>query len=400
MFAPAFPPSINPEAIVNGNLVLRLKEIGHQIDVVTRIYENKKEIWQFPWDILRNNVHLVIYKDNSKFRIKIKSLYYSITSGFCIPGTQTWKEEYDIGEKLIKDKKYDFIMARAMPITAVIPAMKLAKKYKIPLLFNINDPVYAIPPYKRESWLLAKIRKNMLRKAIFQSTIVSYTTDRLKNYCEKILNINNKNSITIPHIISKLPDKNLYYPENFVIIYAGSLGKERKISLWWKALSELIENYPNSKIKNIFYGIVYDKWKEEIKQYKNLEDHVEFYNSIPYQICQNELQKAAVQLIVEAPGEISPYLPTKFLDYLYNQRPILTISPPNGELFDYSKRGYCEAANCFDENDIYEKIEKMYLNWKNNESNCIYNFQQANIYFYNEPLKIYNELFERIKKEQ
>ena len=404
LFTPVFLPEANPEAFVNANLAYALIKDGHHVDIITR-HTDKQNHFSFNalkdnrWNKLQQNTHSILYKSNKGILEYFKNIHACITSRTILKGNKIWKQEFEKGKELHLKNNYDFILARAMPVVGLLAGYKLAKKFNIPLLININDPtVTSPPPYPNyKNWTFFFIN-NFIKKVFNQAKVISYPSKYLMNYELTFHSItpNNKFHI-IPHI-SNIEHKK-YMSKNdtkeFTITHAGTLGDIRNPIYFLKAFSLLQKKFPDVKMNLKLLGVISNKWKNKISEFKNIQ----FLGNVTQNDANKILSQSSVQLIIEACCDKGIFFPSKFVDYIQNERPILAVSPVDSTLnYLIKKYPVGRLGNCNNSSDILHKLEFFYLVWQNNKTEQTFNFDIAKNAFSKDIVNYYNHLFDTIKK--
>jgi glycosyltransferase involved in cell wall biosynthesis len=407
IYSPTFLPDPNPEAFVNANLAQAFISQGHHVDIITR-KTGKEGHFSFNtknnqrWNILKNHIHFVTYKDNKSTFDYVKNIWACFSSLTILKGNKVWKREYALGKKMHIENNYDFILARAMPVVGLLAGFMLSKKFKIPLLVNINDPtITSPPPYPNyRSWTFPFI-SHFLKRVVKQASAVSYPSKWLMEYENSFHNIPlNEKMCVIPHIANisfekKETETNL--KSVFKIVHAGTLGKIRNPLNFVTALNNLLKKYPDEDIKLILLGVIADKWKTKINILNN--KNVEFIGKVSQEEAFQILSDSSVQLIIEACCDKGIFLPSKFIDYIQNQQPILAVSPKTGTLNDFiSKYNVGRAVNCNDVNEIFIGLEELLLSWKGVKKSNHFYFDEAIDAFSDKILIKYHKIFDDIKK--
>jgi hypothetical protein len=96
-------------------------------------------------------------------------------------------------------------------------------------------------------------------------------------------------------------------------------------------------------------------------------------NAIPFNEVLRLQMDTAVNVILEAKGPVSPFLPGKFAHCISSKKPILLLGPYYSE----SRRilgmeDYPYWSEIDDVEKIYITLEKLYHNWKNNYEHIEY----------------------------
>lgn len=183
--------------------------------------------------------------------------------------------------------------------------------------------------------------------------------------------------IIIPHQIFEDDGNNaaislpvFFNPDNFNILHAGSMMDARNPIALVNAFELFLNKNPEAKnhAKLMFIGkpSSFDAFIKEkqmnVSQIFLSDDYMSFRQV-------NAMQHAAaVNVILEAIGPISPFLPGKFPHCIQSQKPILLLGPYYSE----SKRLLGEEYPYWSEVTDFEKIQllitELYVNWLKNKN--------------------------------
>ncbi|MTE27388.1 UDP-glycosyltransferase [Winogradskyella ouciana] len=161
-----------------------------------------------------------------------------------------------------------------------------------------------------------------------------------------------------------------YFNKNgFTILHAGNLMRPRNPRGLIEAFKQFLKNYPESKndTQLLFIGS-----NATFEDYFNKEKEVlpQLYisdGSVAYDNVQSMQNIAAVNVILEAKAEISPFLPGKFPHCVSANRPILHLGPSLSETSRLLGKEYKYKSEIDDVDRITEHLEDLYLKWKANE---------------------------------
>lgn len=202
---------------------------------------------------------------------------------------------------------------------------------------------------------------------------MAYPSQLLADWMESYYPPAKGKAVIIPHQIdSRLVDSKGYPeffdPLKFNILHAGSLMSARKPNALVKAFTQFLEHHPEAKkdARLIFVGkrSIYHKFFEETQQ-----EHPEFISSPDYVAFAKVFamqQTAAVNVILEAKGPISPFLPGKFAHCIKGGSPILLLGPYYSEVRRLLGEDYPYWSEIDDVAKILEHLKKLYSSWKTN----------------------------------
>lgn len=311
-----------PENFRINDLVLELKKHGHEITVLTgkpnypqgKYYEGYSfkgrddEYWN---DIPIYRVPLRARKTGS---INLVRNYISFV----------WNANK--GVKLLQDDFDIIYVFEVSPITVALPAIKLKKKKKIPIIMNVQD-----------LW-----PENIIAITGINNSVINFFLNRLVNYIYKNIDLILTAS---PAFINKIrsrienKDKVIYWPQyatiskkqivskdlfdknKFNIVFTGNIGEAQGLEIVIDAAKRL-------KDTNVVFHLIGDgrnKQNLENKVIQNkLVENVKFYGQISETEIPNYLtQSDAALLILKSNPIFNMTVPAKLQTYLACGCPII-----------------------------------------------------------------------------
>lgn len=183
--------------------------------------------------------------------------------------------------------------------------------------------------------------------------------------------------IVIPHQIFENDGNNaaislpvFFNPDNFNILHAGSMMDARNPIALVNAFELFLNKNPEAKnhAKLLFIGkpSSFDAFIKEkqmnVSQIYLSDDYMSFQQV-------NAMQQAvAVNVILEAIGPISPFLPGKFPHCIQSQKPILLLGPYYSESKSLLGEEYPYWTEVTDFEKIQLLITELYVNWLKNKN--------------------------------
>jgi hypothetical protein len=220
--------------------------------------------------------------------------------------------------------------------------------------------------YKKQRYFFRDITK-AAHRMVFPSLL-------LKEWMESyFVDISGK-SLIIPHQIPvyenneniNFPD--YYDPNKFNILHAGNLLNLRNPKPIVEAYSLFLEQYPEAIHTSalIFLGhpSIFNSYF--LEQKNNISSLYMSENYVPFNTVYAMQHAAALNLILEAKSEISPFLPGKFAHCVSANKPIVVIGPYYSECKRLLGEKY---SYCFDFNEISQLAHafgEIYNKWKEN----------------------------------
>lgn len=389
MFAPSILPPTNPEAIVNANLVAAGLDAGWQVDIIAQELANWYPINEDASDFnaVSKTINRIKVSQNQIVnfysRLSSKKRLWSIHPLF---GNSWIAPAITLGRALAEERQYDFIISRALPDYAHLPALNLTSVFGIPWIANWNDPAplhIAPPPYGFGPSLypvgfpviknlrrvcLIKYYKALSDKAVWHT----FPCERLRNYMVNMLgsSILHKSTI-IPHIMVKdMPmwrRQTTTSSKEFTLCHAGSLRSPRSPETFLRGVRKFIDTVrPKKPFVVKFIGETFENING-IAGELGLHPYVRSLAALPYRATLQLLADEAVLVIIEARMKEGIYLPSKFVDYVSVRRPILAVSPAVGTIADFlQKFGGGVATDVTSPDDVARGINLLYNSWEKN----------------------------------
>ena len=278
---------------------------------------------------------------------------------------------------------YDIVLtcskaASFRPHKAVLQSPKWHNKWYA----YIHDPypMYAYPrPY---DWA----EPGSLHKRAFflelyaEAAKLVYPSELLAQWMESYYPNNEYKRLIIPHQITthlktnndntiKLPS--FFDENNFNLLHAGSLMKQRPPSVLMKAFNQFLSNNSSAKdnARLIFIGGAFEGHKNKMRILKN--DNIINHDSyIQFNIVFQLQKLASVNIVIEADTWLSPFLPGKIPHLVIANKPILHIGPTMSETMRLLGQDY-KLHTPNNEKHIEElanKIETVYHLWQKDKS--------------------------------
>lgn len=329
--------------------------------------------------------------------IRVKAFKAETTRKFGLGniGYRSWYFFRKMGNKLLRQKKYDLVYfsTTAFPVMTLGPYWK--KKFGLPFIIDMQDPwrndFYLDKPKNERPpkfWLAYRLDKYLEAKTMKDvDGIISVSPGYPKTLMERYTNIKSDVCEVIPfggasvdfdvlekaNLTNDLFDKN---DENINIVYIGRGGHDMNFSLHgiFSGLKKGVEENPDifSKIRMFFVGTSYaadgrgEKTIWPIAAKYGVENQVsEVTNRLPYFKAMKTLKEADIMLV---PGSTDTnYTASKLYPYILANRPMLAVFNVNSSVVDVlnkTKAGVCVTFNNDDNPEMltqkfYKSLELM-----------------------------------------
>ena len=155
--------------------------------------------------------------------------------------------------------------------------------------------------------------------------------------------------------------------DQFNILHAGNLLKQRNpfplIQAWNLFLAQRPETKVHAKLLLIGPGAYHEP--ELSKICSGTETIYRYSGSMDYEQVRLLEQQSAVNIVLEAAAEVSPFLPAKFPNLVQANRPVLHLGPKHSEVRRLLGENYPFVAEADDVNLIAFRLKELYDQWKN-----------------------------------
>ncbi|GAJ46485.1 glycosyl transferases group 1 [Holospora elegans E1] len=360
-----YPPQKFPRSVQISHLVQYLRK-DFNITVVTSEPENEGDPSLLSFTPLDN----VVYAPKSNFtKIIERSKGHRIKKEILPDFQYLW--HFDLFRKarvLIDDSSPDVIITFGHPMSTHIAGLKLKRKFPhIKWLAHFSDPWVdnIFNDYNAWTKWINKYYQDSVLKSADRLIFTSQETIDLvtKYYSEEV----RKKSICLPHIFNQA----LYFHqsdhtnEKIILRYIGNFYGNRQPDSFLKAL-KLLSHEQRAQLRVEFIGSEAKSIKDIINFFK-LEDTVFTYPAVSYIKSLELMHSADILLIIDAPTEKSPFLPSKLIDYIGANKPIFGITPPGTSQKLIEEMGFL-VADSRDVSDISNKLMQMIESFSKNKS--------------------------------
>lgn len=247
------------------------------------------------------------------------------------------KSALAVARGLLKKNKYDALVSFAQPWVDHLIGLELKKASGLPWVAHFSDPwvdspFYAGMPAKEiKAW--AKLEKQVMRRA----DLILFTNEQARDLVmAKYPRRWQKKAASLPHAydLDLLPPKaspELSGGSLLRLIYTGDFYGQRSPLPLFEALALLATD--RDLTAELQVKLVGHTAPEQRKMADDmgLGQVVRFESRVAYTQSLQKLSKADVLLIIDAPSQVpGPFLPSKLVDYLMFNKPILGLSPADG----------------------------------------------------------------------
>jgi hypothetical protein len=306
-----------PEGICTGRLVRALLDRGHRVTLLTSTKERS--------DFTHANLRKIVvshrprsprwlYKTLARLQGKIYSNFY------------WWSQT--LSRTDFQGDTPDFFYGRAWPHASLVPAYELATRYRRPLVLHFSDP-FPAPTVKLDG---DPGFFTNLQKMVDAADCLSFTNVETIAYQKKFLRFEPDQAFVLNHVA---PAPRSFgaagTPGHFY--HVGTVGPTRPAGPLLDGFALHVGKYPEHRL--YFVGLSGKYLNAEIHS-RGLEGkvHVLPFTRDPGAI----FQQAGVLISIDALISEPVYTPTKVVDYLVADRPVLCLTPPGSPVSKLAAR--------------------------------------------------------------
>ncbi|MFA4848778.1 MAG: glycosyltransferase [Methanoregula sp.] len=334
----AFPPALNPESIQSSRYVKYLSCNNWQSSVVCADYQT---LFSKSVDVdLINSLpsDVAVYPVQPQGPLFVNQFLSYDLLRYPDGKIRWYKPAVKKALSLIQKNDFDVIHSWAMDLVSNLVGLKLKEETGLPWISHFSDPWVDNPyhfygPLSR--YFNLKWEKNVMKNSDM-IVFVSEETKKLvlKKYPDKI----HEKCIVIPHcfdaeIIAQLPETKKPDKTKFTLTYTGNFYLQRSPRGLFISLKNLLLKRPELKnhLNIQIVGKLPNHYKRLVQQL-HLEKIVTITGTVPYLESLQYLKNADVLLVIDAPSKTpSVFLPLKLIEYIGFKKPILGITPLEGE---------------------------------------------------------------------
>jgi hypothetical protein len=263
-------------------------------------------------------------------------------------------------------QSFEALVSFAHPWSDHLVGMQVARQTRLPWMAHFSDP-WADSPFLKDE---AQRRQALEAEAeiVERADMLIFTVDRIANLVMRKYPSQWGDKVrVVPHgfetrsVASHRRDET---SRPLRLVHAGDFYGIRTPAFLVAALQAIHKRTPlDGKLEVVFVGLVPDDQQTAVRA-AGLDRVVQFSGRIANAECDAILETADALLLVDAPAAESVFLPSKLIDYLPFDRPIIGITPPDGASADLLRSLGCPTATPDDVTAIASVIERLLEQWR------------------------------------
>ncbi len=298
-----------------------------------------------------------------------RSLLARLSDLLVVPDSrQSWAwGAYRRMKPLVKSHSVKAILSSGPPHSAHLAAYLCKRKFGLPWVIDLRDP-WCANPYEQPLSDLAKGLNYNLERRCFNlaDAILANTEPARQLILERYPDMAQEKVVTLPNGIDEEDYANLK-PKPFwtsshrpVMVHAGSLYSKRNPKQLFHALG-IVKRQGGLLPRFLFVGTVDASVDASIRgviQAEGLSDDVEFLAPLSRGDCLQGMLAADGLLLIGDAEPIQLQIPAKLFEYLYLQKPILSLFPSNSPVNNYLNE-YAPCAACASPAQLMEIVDAL-----------------------------------------
>lgn len=266
-------------------------------------------------------------------------------------------------ETIFEQAEIEAMLSWHVPIASHIVALRAKQKYKIPWIAHFGDPwignPYADGPLRKITY-----SKKLEKHIISSADASTFPTDRMKEMYEQRYPEQRSKCSLVPNFIDTSEieeisnDSDLFDQDKLTIVHMGSFYDIRTPEPLFDAV-DLLDERTQEQVEIYLVGDL-DGYASEIAE-RNLSEIMRAPGRVPKDEALRMSKSSDVLLLIDAPVQNSPFLPTKLAEYVFMENPILGITPEEGTSADVIRQ--TETGTVVSVNNVKEisKSIKKYI---------------------------------------
>lgn len=378
-----FPPLLDVEGIQVARYVKYLREYGWHPHVLM-VHENTaigKKIDAVLLSIVPANVKIDKARSLEN-RLLIRRITYRLPVLDVLPDSHSWWYwgACRLGKKIIrKQGPFQLIYSRACPFTSNLVGLFLKRKTGLPWIAHFSDPWVDSPYFPDFGYLHRRIIQKLENLVVQHADAITFASEYIKEmFVKKYTKLIAKKSFVAPNCY----DASIYpaYQEKkqrtakFTLTYTGKFYGIRSPAPLLQALRIILETSPSlsQEMQVLIVGELDAEYRALISKLE-VEKIVSVVEMVPYHESLEYMSDADVLLLVDAPSEgPSVFLPSKLLDYIALNKPILGITPLEGTSADVIRAAGGIVVSPHDIKGIAAQIQTLYERYQNGDLKIVH----------------------------
>jgi len=234
------------------------------------------------------------------------------------------------------------IVSFGEPMSDHLLGMRLKKRTGLPWLAHFSDP-WSDNPFRKPFFVANLINRKLERCVIGQADQVLFTSEETRSLVmAKYPSAWTTKTAVLPHSFDPSSySKAASSGESIVVRYMGTFYANRTPQPVLEALARIHRDSPDllHGVRFEFIGGIASRILRRARRIALPEGLVEFFPSVGYRESLRLMTESDLLLVIDAPADISVFLPSKLIDYVGAGIPVLGVVPPGSSASLISRLG-------------------------------------------------------------
>ena len=373
----AMPPLLFPRSIQVARTLKSLKEFGWESTVIcVAPASSGKKAYIDPSLLSVYNTHYIEHQvpsseGNSLYRI----LNYFFPTLMMFPD-QKWVwagGAIRVAKKILAEGNFSAIVSFAQPWSDHLVGLELHRQSGLPWIAHFSDPWVDSPFLNVPAWhrqILRRMEEKVIREA---DSVVFVSQATLDLVMKKYPPGWREKAYVVPHgfdtdIITFSGKNQREKKSRLNLVHTGNLYGPRNPKTFLEALN-LLQNEPSLErsLQVHFVGRC-EKQHKILVEKLGLSEIVHFWGTVPYIESTQWSAQADALLVIDSAGDIdNVFLPSKLVEYLTFEKPILGITPSNSTSANLLQRLECPTVAPDNIQGIADCLKTLLNQWQRDE---------------------------------
>jgi hypothetical protein len=267
-----------------------------------------------------------------------------VFQGLATPDPQFWIRAFAGRIRARLDAVPDLVYSRSQPFSSALLARSLKRELGRPWVMHLSDP-WVDSPYRNESPRARRRNERWEASCFDEADAISLTTQgQVDFYGDKYPQLRSKLFVSPNVMPERAPARTGSRDASGILrlVYTGALYGERRPTTLLAAIARLEAAEPaaRGRIELLFAGNMTDDVRDEIAQADRAG--IRAVGTLSLESAAALMDGADVLVSIEPEGRhplMKTFLPSKLLDYLAANRPILALTPVGSEAWRLCEAG-------------------------------------------------------------
>jgi glycosyltransferase involved in cell wall biosynthesis len=241
-------------------------------------------------------------------------------------------------QRLAEEREFAVIVSFGQPWSDHLIGRRVQRSTGLPWVAHFSDPWVDSPYLRGPGWqrrMCQRMETDVIEHADALVFVNAQTADRvMRKYPEAW----RRKAHVVPHGFdpdNRVPAVSSRSGSRLHLVYTGRFyGEIRTPAPLLRAIAKLAEQYPVERDLRVTFIGTTVRSHQDLASRLGLDDIVTFTGRLPYGESARRAADADVLLVIDAPAEESLFLPSKLVEYLPMNKPILALTPVRGASAD------------------------------------------------------------------